>query len=56
MCASKLFSKDFLEELEARCKDNKDILDFLIEVEELSFHDAVVRLAHWKGLMPRYLD
>lgn len=52
----KLFTKDFLDEIYKLYKDHPGILDFLMEVEELSFHDAIVKLASWKDLTPKYLD
>lgn len=52
----KLFTKDFLDNLQKKCtyRKYKYILDSLMNVDGLSFHDAVVLLAKWKGIEPEY--
>jgi hypothetical protein len=57
-----LFSKDFLDELQEKCGNMPPSIALhkagysIKEVNEMSFHNAILTLAFFHGLQPRYCE
>lgn len=48
-----LFTKEFLDELQEKC-GAKTMLNHYIDEQGMSFHDAVLRLAKFHDIEPKY--
>jgi hypothetical protein len=55
---TKLFTKEFLDKLQKKYSKGhkRNLLDSLMDVHGLSFHDAIVTLAKWKKMKPEYYE
>jgi hypothetical protein len=51
---SKLFTKEFLDELQAVC-DKFTIIDYIMHSKNKNFHEAILDLAKYAELKPKYI-
>lgn len=53
----KLFTKEFLDKLykEYEISNELGMLDLLIHINKMSFHEAIVFMAEGKGMIPEYI-
>lgn len=50
-----IFEKSFFDELERKLKD-LDVLDFVMKTDNLSFQEAILKLAKYLQMDPKYCD